>query len=105
MPANPLSPRSKKRRRSPIFAQREAAAQAAKENAARGSGQKVPPPPPPGAKTTKQDPKVTDKAREALETLPDAELIEKVEILIPDYDETWDRTRVITELLKAGVAG
>lgn len=108
MPANPLTNPPKKRRRNPIIAQREARA-AALANAPKGTGQ-VAPPAPPNPGTTPPPPPapsaaVVDKAREALETLPDAELIAKAEVLLPNYDESWDRTQLITALLAAGVAG
>lgn len=110
MPANKPTP-VKKRRRNPIIAQREARARAlAAAGPGKPSGQVAPPgpsnpskpgppaPPPPA-------PDVTAKAREALETLPDSELVEKAEILLPHYEDDWGRTKLIDELLKAGVAG
>lgn len=109
MPANPLTPKPKKRRRSPTFAQMDAR-KAAVANAPKGSGQ-VPPPPPPSNPGGGPPPPPTpdaatvDKARQALETLPDAELIAKAEVLLPGYEEGWDRTKLINELIAAGVAG
>lgn len=108
MPANPLTP-PRKRHRNPILAQRDARAAAVKA-APKGSGQVAPPAPPnpakPGPAAPPRPPAdEVKKAREALETLPDGELIQKAEVLLPNYEEDWDRTKLVDELLKAGVAG
>ena len=107
---NPLSPQ--RRRQNPILAQRRLKAEAA-ARAHKGSGQ-VPPPPPPGGDGDKGDadpaggstpPADIDKRREALEMLPDADLHLKAAALLHDHDETWDRSKLISRLLEAGVAG
>jgi hypothetical protein len=58
------------------------------------------PPTPPAASATpveEVDPK------ELLETLPDEDLHDRGMILLKNYDKTWDRTKLLDELVKAGV--
>lgn len=95
------------KRRNPIIAQRELR-ELAKKNAPKPTGQVPPPPPPAGgdAGSAPTPPKEeVDGRREALETLPDKDLVEKAEALLHDYDESWDRPKLIEALLAAGVAG
>ena len=92
-----------KKRRNPIFAQRELT---------KSAPTPIPPPPPtptlggaaPAAASAVADVVKANPARQALETLPDLELHKKAEVLLPDYEEgdDWDRATLIDALLAAG---